>query len=158
MYTRYAPPPAIAKPINMTQTAAQADFVSLALLAADDQKGIYTSTIVCSQLLSVKIWFIKDEARLTDTGIMFHDIQKIPTASAFVASPGILAATLRALTGLLLFTFINICIRKKNFEKDNWKKGCLTTLDISFLHPKHCSKTNKLSQIPCSVTISATSI
>jgi hypothetical protein len=50
---------------------------------------------------------------------MFHDIQKVPTASAVIASPGILAATLRALTGFLLFTFINICIGKKNLRKDN---------------------------------------
>jgi hypothetical protein len=48
---------------------------------------------------------------------MVPDIQKISTASAFVAPPGILAATLRALTGFLLFTFINICMERENIRK-----------------------------------------
>jgi hypothetical protein len=40
---------------------------------------------------------------------MVPDIQKIPTATAVIASPGILAATFRALTSFLLLAFINVC-------------------------------------------------
>jgi hypothetical protein len=40
---------------------------------------------------------------------MVPDIEKIPTTSAVIASPGILAATFRALTSFLLFAFINVC-------------------------------------------------
>lgn len=37
LYTRYAPPPAIAKPIKITHTAAHADFPPLAALPAHYQ-------------------------------------------------------------------------------------------------------------------------
>jgi hypothetical protein len=40
---------------------------------------------------------------------MVPDIEKIPTTSAVIAAPGILAATFRALTSFLLFAFINVC-------------------------------------------------
>lgn len=40
MYTIYAPPAAIAKPINMTQTAVHADFPSVAVVPADQWNKI----------------------------------------------------------------------------------------------------------------------
>lgn len=40
---------------------------------------------------------------------MVPDIQKIPTTTAVIASPSILAATFRALTSFPLFAFINVC-------------------------------------------------
>ena len=46
---------------------------------------------------------------LTYAGIMVPDVQKIPTTSAFITAPGILAATFRALASFLLFAFINVC-------------------------------------------------
>ena len=36
LYTRYAPPPAIANPIKIAQTAAHADLTSLALLPKNE--------------------------------------------------------------------------------------------------------------------------
>lgn len=55
--------------------------------------------------------FIAIKARdsvLTYACIVVSDVEKIPTARAVIASPGVLAATFRALAGFLLFAFINV--------------------------------------------------
>lgn len=64
---------------------------------------------------------------LTYASIMVSDIQKITTATAVVAAPGIFAATFRALTGLLLFALVNICMTQ-NQTSTNYK---------SILHTSH---------------------
>lgn len=58
LYTRYAPPSAIAKPIKMTQTAAHADFTSVAVLPAQIIQTTSKNYASCPQVYRHKEYTI----------------------------------------------------------------------------------------------------
>lgn len=63
----------------------------------------------CFENIDISNW-------LTYAGVMVPDVEKISTASALIASPSILAAAFRALTGLFIFAFIDICLIVKEIK------------------------------------------
>ena len=70
--------------------------------------SLYINTVYIQTLFLFEDFFFIFQ--LTYAGIVVPHIQKISTTTAVIASPSILAATVRALTSLLLFAFIYICI------------------------------------------------